>query len=210
MVVSVPVLLETEKVLGLWLGEVPDFAVGLTRLVLVLALVECFGITVSAGIQATGRIRGYQVMVGGVYLLNFPVAWGFYRAGAGPGAALGVSIVLGVVNLFVRLWFLRRFLGIGMWDYVRYVLGVSVVVMGVSCVLPVGLFVWLDEGFWRLLAVVAGSAVGSAGAVYGFGLRQGERRRVMVFVRGRLRRLCVCWCFFNLGVVCLWTGLSVM
>ena len=75
MLLCLPLLWETDFLLGLWLEEVPRQTSVLTRIVLVFTLSEAFSQPMIYLMLATGKIKKYQIVVGGLCLLNFPVAW---------------------------------------------------------------------------------------------------------------------------------------
>jgi O-antigen/teichoic acid export membrane protein len=189
MLLSIPVLLETNIILKLWLKTVPDYTVALTRLILLLALIESFAITISIGIQATGQIKYYQIFVGCIYLLNFPIAFLFYKSGAKPTAALTISIVLALINMFVRLYFLKKYTCIGMFDFVKSVLWVSATVMVASCILPAAIYELMNEGVLRFFAVLAVSFFSSAVSVYLLGLQKMERQKINIYISNKLNQI---------------------
>ena len=75
LVFALPLLMETEFVLSVWLKNVPEYAVIFTRLMIVNSLLESFTYVMGTSIQATGKIRWYQIIVGCTILLNLPFAW---------------------------------------------------------------------------------------------------------------------------------------
>ena len=72
---SIPVILETKYVLSLWLGQVPEYTLIFVRLVIVNTLIDSFTYIIGATVQATGRIKKYQLCVGGILLLNLPLSY---------------------------------------------------------------------------------------------------------------------------------------
>ena len=55
-----PILHNTEYILGLWLHEVPEYAVVFTQLVLINGMIDSANGPTIAPALATGRIRNYQ------------------------------------------------------------------------------------------------------------------------------------------------------
>ena len=72
---SLPILLETEVILRLWLKTVPDFTVVFTRLVIANILIESLSKPLMTSAQATGKIKLYQGVVGGLLVINLPVSF---------------------------------------------------------------------------------------------------------------------------------------
>jgi O-antigen/teichoic acid export membrane protein len=186
MILSIPILLETNSILHLWLKNVPEYTIALTRLVILLTLIECFAVTVGISIQATGKIRNYQIFVASVYLLNFPITYIFYKWGAPPTVALIISIILAFINIFVRLYFFNLYVKISIFEYIRNVLLTSVIVMFLSCILPIVIHTLMDEGFVRLLTVMLVTILSSAICIYLFGLQKVERLKVNIFIKNKI------------------------
>ena len=57
LLLGIPVCLETEKILYLWLGQAPEYTVVFCRLVLIATLADCISMPLVAAINATGKIR---------------------------------------------------------------------------------------------------------------------------------------------------------
>ena len=66
--ISLPIILEAEIILKLWLKTVPEYAVIFVRLTLVVSLIESLSKTLIQAMFATGKIRDYQLMVGSITL----------------------------------------------------------------------------------------------------------------------------------------------
>ena len=187
MILSIPILLETDTILHLWLNNVPEYTIILTKLVVILTLVECFAVTVGVSIQATGKIKYYQIFVGGVYLLNFPITYIFYSLGAPPTTALIISIVLALTNIFVRLYFLKKYLFINTLDYLKNVLLVSAIVMLFSCIFPIVTSMLMDKGFLRLFTVIVVTVLSSTICIYLLGLQKAEKQRIRLFIKDKIK-----------------------
>lgn len=117
LLITTPVIFTTPEILKLWLKIVPDYSVHFIRLILLLSLVECICIPLVTLNQATGNIRNYQLVVGTIHLLNFPVSWVFLEVGCIPELVYVIAIVLAVVNLYARLIMLNRMLGVSIRSF---------------------------------------------------------------------------------------------
>ena len=100
-IVSSFVLLNTDQILFLWLGEVPEYTVRFVQLFIIFVLSESFSQPLITSILATGDIRNYQIVVGGFKLLNLPLSYLFLRLGFSP-------YVISQGMLFLRFLFLKE------------------------------------------------------------------------------------------------------
>ena len=121
-ILALPVLLETDFILQLWLKQYPDHTVNFVRLVLLLSLSEMLSNTLITLQNANGNIRNYQIAVGGMLLMNFPLSYCCLKAGFLPESTLVVALFVSVCCLILRLLFLRRMVHLSVRRYVRYVL----------------------------------------------------------------------------------------
>lgn len=188
LVFALPLLMETEFVLSVWLKEVPEYAVVFTRLMIVNSLLESFTYVMGTSIQATGKIRWYQIIVGCTILLNLPLAWLLLKLGLEPFFILFVCVGLSCVTLLERLVIMRCLLGISLWQFVRQVFGKAAEVTLLASVVPVVLHMCLPDGWIKFSGVIFCSVVSVLATVWGIGLTLGERDYCRQLVRNYLKR----------------------
>lgn len=119
----IPVLLEAETLLGVWLAEVPEFAPALCRVVLLAFLVDQITIGYMVAVSAHGRIAWYQATVGSTLIAGPLIAWAVFAAGGSVVWAVGggVLAVRSLCSLERVLW-VRRLLGVPLHLWFRLVL----------------------------------------------------------------------------------------
>ena len=182
MFISIPVIFEIEPILTVWLGEVPAHTVLFTRLVLVLSLIDIFSQTLITAQNATGNIRNYQLVVGGLYLLNLPFSYLLLRMGMIPEVTLGVAIVIGIGCMVARLCFLRHSIKLRVFDYVRRVVLNALLVTVLSLIAPWLCYHYVSDTLWQFLAVGSASVVSSSLAIYYLGCNSSERNMVNGYI----------------------------
>lgn len=175
LVLALPILFETNFILSLWLNKYPDYAVSFVRLLLILSLMDSLSNTLNTLQLATGRIRNYQLSVGGMALLNFPFSYLFLWLGYAPEITVVIAISLSFVCLIVRLLFLRRTTGLSVRSYLGGV--VWNVILVSACALPLPWLVYhaMSVGTLRFILLTTCSALWTSGIVYGIGCCAGER-----------------------------------
>lgn len=136
LVIALPVLFNTEYILSLWLKDVPAHTALFVRLFLVFALCESLSGPLVTAQLATGRIRNYQIVVGGLMLLNIPVSYILLRLGAMAEITVVVAIVLSLLCLVARLVMLQKMIGLPVGRFLTDVCLRSAVVAAASVVLP--------------------------------------------------------------------------
>lgn len=121
--ISYPFIVLMPVVLKLWLNETPDVTVLFARLVLVNMLVECISLPLLTLAQATGKLKYYQSIVGGLLILNLPITWiAFNYFDAEAYICFIILILLNVVALIARLLILQKTAKLNIVDFIRNVL----------------------------------------------------------------------------------------
>lgn len=175
LVISYPILLETDFVLDIWLKQYPEHTVNFVRLVLVLSLTEVLSNTLITLQLATGHIRNYQIAVGGVLLLNFPLSYICLKIGLPPESTYLIAIIISISCLFLRLSFLKKITNFSPQSYIKEVLlNVSLVTL-FAMILPTIVHVLLHYGLTRFLSVSVVSLISSFVSILYIGCSKEER-----------------------------------
>ena len=180
LLVVLPVEFNAPFLVDLWLTEVPAGTVLFIRLVLIYLTVEAVSYTMVTAMLATGKIRDYQLLVGGLQLLNLPMDYLLLRAGAPAHCIWVVAIAIAVLCLCARLYMLRRMIGLPVGRFLRDVLGREVVVAAAAAAVPWLLLGALPLGCWWGFLVHAGATVlWTAAVIFALGLDADERRQIL-------------------------------
>lgn len=187
LIIVLPVIFNVDYLLSIWLDEVPAGSASFARLFLILALSESLSGPLITGTQATGKIRDYQILVGGLIMLNFPVSYIFLKAGAAPEVTVVVAIVISQICLFARLYMLRRLTEFPVGEYlIRVYLNVLIVTL-TAVILPLALMRYMPGGLTGFLLDVPLCIVCAALAVLFKGCSSAERKELWNMIRRRVR-----------------------
>jgi O-antigen/teichoic acid export membrane protein len=108
LIFIVPICMETEYILNIWLKYVPRYAVIFTQLVLFNVLIDTLSNTFHTVVLATKKISTYQSVIGGISLLNLPISYLLLKLGHEPYITMMVSCVLSLIMLLARLYIARK------------------------------------------------------------------------------------------------------
>lgn len=133
---ALPVLLNTQYILSIWLNVVPEHAILFVQLVLVFSMCEAISNPLITVMLATGKIRNYQIVVGGLQTMNFPLSYIFLKMGFLPEIIIMVAISLSLICLGVRLILLRDMIQLPVARFLRHVCGNIIVVTILSLTVP--------------------------------------------------------------------------
>ena len=147
LLLSLPVIINVDYILKLWLVDVPEHTPAFVQLVLIFALSESLANPLVTAMLATGRIRNYQLIVGGIQLLNLPVSYLLLRMGGTPEVVFVVAIIISVCCEMARLYMLRGMIGLSMRDFLSKVYFNVLLVTIAAGVVPLLMGSILPHGF---------------------------------------------------------------
>jgi Na+-driven multidrug efflux pump len=120
-IVAIPSIFEMNSIMALWLQNVPDNTVTFCRLVLLGSMVNQLTIGLQSAIQATGKIKRYQSVVGSILLLTLPVSYILLKLGLPAYSVLIAYAVVECLACVSRLYILRANAGLSISEYVQKV-----------------------------------------------------------------------------------------
>lgn len=189
LLMAIPLLCETEMVLGLWLHEVPEYTVVFVRLVLIYLMVEAVSYSMVTLMLATGDIKKYQILVGGCQLLNFPLAWVVLAMGCGPEYTVVVSIVVATACMILRLYMLKSMVDFPVNQFLKDVyLNVWGVLLA-ALPLPIAIRFLLESGLFRFLIVCIIAVLTTALSILFIGCNHRERLMFLSKAQAILKRM---------------------
>lgn len=176
LLMSVPIILETETILYLWLKNVPEHTVSFLRLILAIELLYVLSNTMMTAMLATGRIKKYQIIVGGTGMLVFPLSWIFFKFGFAPEVAFVIQFIIFVVQLIYRLFLLHSMIGMPVKDFIHKVIIRAMVVAFISFLIPSIIHYFINcDGIFKLILVVIISLLSTIVTIYYAGLTDNEK-----------------------------------
>jgi O-antigen/teichoic acid export membrane protein len=172
---SLPILIETDYILTLWLGVVPENTAIFARIIIAISLIYTIANPCVIANQATGKIKVYQAVVGGLLLLILPISYIVLKMGAPAYSVFIVHFCVESVAQFARMYMLRNMIDLPLLSYVK---NIYLPIMGVvllSVVLPMLVYNNMQEGIIRLLAVGMTCVVSVAMTSLFIGMTRNER-----------------------------------
>lgn len=179
MFLSIPVFFEIESILFIWLGQIPEHTVLFSRLVLLLTLCEIISQMLITAQNATGNIRNYQIVVGGILLMNFPVSYLLLYLGFAPESTLIVAIVISQICLAARLWFLRSMVQLPITRFINEVYLKAILVTVLSAIAPYICYLYIEPSITRFVTICSVSIITSALCIYYVGCNKEERKTIL-------------------------------
>lgn len=179
LILSLPVFINTHYLLVLWLKIVPDYTVSFVQLILIFALSESLSNPLVTAMFATGNIRNYQLVVGGLQMLNLPISYILLHQGLYPEVIFFVAIVISQLCLAARLLMLRKMIGISVRKYMQNVYLNTMKVMLLSAIIPVLVSRCVNESFQNFIFLCIIAIISTGMVIYFVGCNKNERKFVL-------------------------------
>lgn len=183
---AMPLILEAEEILRLWLKQVPDYTVIFFRIIIVISMVDVISNSIITSVEATGRIKYYQIIVGGLLLLILPVSYVVLKLGGAPYSVFLVHLSIALIAFMTRLLLGHKIVGFELSSFIKTVLIPILIVTVGSAIIPVLCHFNMTEGILRLLVVAVLSILCVSIAVYFWGLKENERQMVITTIKNRI------------------------
>lgn len=185
-IVALPIFLNAQFILYIWLGEVPNHTVEFVRLILLVSLVDIISVPLITLKNATGNIRNYQIFVGLIQLLSLPLGYVGLKLGAPVEWLYIAYIVVSILCLFSRMYMLNG--DISLWSSAKFLSKVCLrvwIVAILAAIVPAVIFFSIDDKWANLVVTTTFSVLSSLIIIYFVGLTKDER----VFVNSKSKTL---------------------
>lgn len=186
----VPICFEMHMLLHIWLGQTTEYMILFSILVLLNVLTAAFGGTLVFLIQATGKIRNFQLFSTISNLIVFPLTYLLYKMGY---SAYISYILIFVSRILIDLYtfhLARKLADYPMQSYYTNVILPEMVVSVAGIIVPLFLYVSIDEGIIRLILTFTISILLNTIFILYLGFNRDERmwvyRIVGNFIKKRL------------------------
>lgn len=192
LIMAVPIIVESDAILSLWLKEVPSYTSVFLRLVVIYSLITSLANSMVTGILATGRIERYQIEMNVVSVLIFPLSWIAYYMGAPAYMTYVIAIIIVFSLTIVRLKELKRLMDFPVDIYLSQYMTVMLLVCALAFSIPLLVQYYMDPSIMRFLIISTLSVIWTTFCIYAVGLKQNEKEfvtgKIKAFVKNKLTK----------------------
>lgn len=187
-IIGIPLFLQTEYILSLWLKEVPPFAIIFVKLTLLTALINTYANPLTTYAFATGNIKSLSLWLGFIRLLAVPMAYISLLLLPNPIIVLVVLFIIDIILFFVRLSIVSHLMNISIYRFFSEVIICSIIVLSISLFFSIIIshLIKVDNIISFLIFSLI-SCVMSTSVIYVLGLRNNERKFINDAVRSKVK-----------------------
>ncbi|MEL5893724.1 MATE family efflux transporter [Bacteroides sp. GD17] len=178
--VSIPFLINADCILGLWLENVPEYTSIFLKISMIVSVFYTITGTVTTALQATGKIKWFQIGVCVIMLLELPIAYVCLLYGYPPYYALYPGILTSTIAIFFRVFLLKRYIpSCSISYYVFSVYSRCIAIGGLTWILCYYIRSFFPDSFFTVIVTSLVSIVFFISTVFAFGLSGKERTMIL-------------------------------
>ena len=183
LLISLPVLMNTQYILQIWLENIPEHTILFVKLVLIFAMSESISQSLITAQLATGRIRNYQIIVGGLQMLNLPISYIGLKFGLIPETVMIVAITISQCCLAARLYMLKSMIGISVRQYLIKVFSNVIKVSITSTILPIILSHYTPKSITGFILLTCATIACTLTSIYYVGCNREEQQFIQTKIK---------------------------
>lgn len=158
IVLVMPILFTIDGLLEIWLKNVPEYTAIFCRLILIFLSIEAITAPLWMSVQATGKIKNYQILMASMIFLNFPLAYIVLKMGLPVYSVWIVRIFINIITMVARCIYMKQKLNFPLLPYVLKVVMPIASVTLLALPVPILLHYYI-QGFWQNLIIVGGATL---------------------------------------------------
>lgn len=183
--ICLPVFMEAEALLGIWLKEVPEYSAVFLRIILCATIVDALANPLMISAQATAHIKIYQSVVGGILLTILPIAYVVLKLGGNPQSVFIVHLLICTIAFIVRLFIIRPMIRLSLTKYIKEVI-VRCAVVGICAgAVSFAVNILLDSSLFSSIMECCISVLSVAVFSFMIGMTKNERDLIINKIKSK-------------------------
>ncbi len=145
-VVILPLMVCTEAILNIWLGQIGEYMIAFVKLSLLYTTILTISYPITAVVQAGGFVKMYHTLVDGFSLLALPIVYVLFKLGFDAIWSYIVTIIIISIAHVLRLYVLKKVFSLfDIRSYLIKFLVPSVLLFGLLYILLIHLNIYTDD-----------------------------------------------------------------
>jgi O-antigen/teichoic acid export membrane protein len=185
---ALPLFLEMETVLHIWLKNPPPEAVLFTRLALVEVLINSITLPIATAARAPGKMKIYELTLGSIQIAIFIVSWIVLMMECLAYSVFVVAIVANLAMFVVRLLIVKKLIALSLKPFFSQVVVPISMVTLFSSALSLAIHLLLPKRLIFTCISVLLCAIITCASMYFIGMNKRERKKIRsIFSNGIYR-----------------------
>lgn len=185
---ALPVVMQTEYILNLWLVEVPENTVVFCQIIIVHASIMSLNRPYVMAIHATGNMKQTNVTAGVILILVLPISYSLLDNGFSIITPLIVFMVATMLCFIIELYYLKKWINVSVISLFKNTL-FPVSIISIISIIPVYLIINLYENsFIKFLFVTFFSMFIVFVLSYTIALNKEEKAKLKTMIKNKIKR----------------------
>ncbi len=184
-ILSLPVYLEIEYLLTLWLGKFPEKSDIFFKYMLICTIIESLANPFPRVAEASGNVKKYQIVVGGIILMNIPTSYVFLKIGCPVESAFQIMLIYAILAFIARYILVKDLAKLQFKEFCSKVVYRNMLIILLATVIPLALRLTMEASFIRFILVVVSSLFSCLITFWFIGFSSNEK----TFVIGYLKKM---------------------
>jgi O-antigen/teichoic acid export membrane protein len=190
---ALPLFLEMDTILKVWLKNPPPEAVLFTRLALVEVLINSISLPIATAARASGKMKFYEFTLGCIQLAIFVVSWLVLFMGGLAYSVFVVAIVANITMFIVRLFIVKTLIALSINSFFQKVFfPISTIVM-ISTILSFVIHGLLPKELAFTCISLLLSIIITCVSIYFLGVDKWEREKIRDVIKNKIHKYFICF-----------------
>ena len=186
LIIAVPLTLNMDMVLRLWLKNVPEYTAAFCTLMIVFHLIDAIQAPLWMTIYASGNIKWHAIVVSGLTILNIPITWALLKSGMPPTVAFITRCGLNFLTAIFRTVYIKYTMGFPSGQYIREVIFRAVIVLCLAFGISYFMKLYLPESISSFLLESVLSCLLTILIIYSIGTSASEKQIIRNAIKSKL------------------------
>ena len=187
LVLVIPIIFNLDSLLGAWLVEVPQYTKEFCVYVLLAYLADALASPLGTSISANGNIKGLQISIAVVFVIQLFASFFALRAGWPPYIVSVFILVSHTIHYVFYIYFCKKLCNLDLGDYFKRVLLPLIPICVVAPILPFFLQRF-STGIWWALGLCVIDVLWVLLFVWLIGMNKEERLYILTMVNNFVKR----------------------
>ena len=173
--VSIPIMLNTEFILKVWLSNYPPITANFIRIVICYSLIDSCQVSLWQAVHATGNIKTHQILMSVIKFLAIPIIFITLKLGYSANIALSIWVLINLICAIVRTIYMHYLINLQLSLYIKNTVLPIIFITILSLPIPSFLCFYIHNEIYQFFISSIVFELSAIFIIYNFGLNSQER-----------------------------------
>lgn len=186
LIISIPIIINPEIILSIWLHKFPSQAIIYVRLILISFLIETSVNQLIAVMQSANKIKHYQIFASVILLLNLPISFFLLKMGYNEFTPFIVIVILSCFYIGMIIYISYKYLRMSLKNFFIHVHVKLYIVSLFSFACSFLLKQIFDNSLLHFIYFCLISFTFSIIIIFYFGFNKSEKQSIILFLKNKI------------------------